>query len=278
MAVGILLGSEQVRAGPGRVALIGELSLGAEVRAVPGVLPMVAVLARRGLRRVVVANAAVEEARLIAGLDVVGVDTLAEAVEVVRSSGRRRRIAVAPPRIELVGRTGCACARGRRGLRPAGSRHPRGARPGPCATRPGDRAGRRPRPAARRPARVGQDAPGADDPGIAATAGRRRGARGDSRRVGRRRRARSASSGGGHRSEPLTTRSPTPAWSAEGRTCRPGEVTLGRPGGPVPRRASRVRPRRPRGVAPADGGGERRDRARRSGRQLSRPDSSSWPR
>jgi magnesium chelatase family protein len=104
MAVGILLGSEQVRAGPGRLALIGELSLGAEVRAVPGVLPMVAVLARRGLRRVVVANAAVEEARLIAGLDVVGVDTLAEAVEVVRSSGRRRRIAIAPPRIELVGR------------------------------------------------------------------------------------------------------------------------------------------------------------------------------
>ena len=110
MAVGILLGSEQVRAGPGRVALIGELSLGAEVRAVPGVLPMVAVLARRGLRRVVVATAAMDEARLIAGLDVVGVDTLAEA------------------------------------------------------------AGRWPRPASRRPARLRQDAPRPDDPGVAATA------------------------------------------------------------------------------------------------------------
>ena len=30
MAVGILLGSEQVRAGPGRIALIGELGLGGE--------------------------------------------------------------------------------------------------------------------------------------------------------------------------------------------------------------------------------------------------------
>jgi len=42
MAVGILLGSEQIVPGPDRLALIGELSLGGEVRAVPGVLPMVA--------------------------------------------------------------------------------------------------------------------------------------------------------------------------------------------------------------------------------------------
>ena len=63
IAVGILLGSEQVRAGPDEVALIGELSLGGEVRPVPGILPMVAALARRGLRRVVVATPAVAEAR-----------------------------------------------------------------------------------------------------------------------------------------------------------------------------------------------------------------------
>ena len=55
MAIGILLGSEQVRAGPRRLAMVGELSLGGEVRAVPGVLPMVAALARRGVRAVVVA-------------------------------------------------------------------------------------------------------------------------------------------------------------------------------------------------------------------------------
>lgn len=104
MALGILLGSEQVRAGSGRVALIGELSLGGEVRSVPGVLPMVAVLARRGVRRVVVAAAAVDEARLVEGMDVSGVETLGEAVAIVRA-GHRRRVAPAPRRIELVDAT-----------------------------------------------------------------------------------------------------------------------------------------------------------------------------
>ena len=101
MAVGILLGSEQVVPGPDRLALIGELSLGGEVRAVPGVLPMVAVLARRGLRRVVVAAAATDEARLVDGVEVIGVETLSDAVAVIRTK-RARRTAVAPRRIELV--------------------------------------------------------------------------------------------------------------------------------------------------------------------------------
>ena len=101
IAVGILLGSEQIRAGGGRVALIGELSLGGEVRSVPGILPMVAALAGRGLRRVVVAEPDVDEARLVEGIEVCGVETLAAAVEAVRV--RRGRRVVAPPgRIELV--------------------------------------------------------------------------------------------------------------------------------------------------------------------------------
>ncbi len=101
IAVGILLGSEQVRAGAGRIALIGELSLGGEVRSVPGVLPMVAALARRGLRRVIVAAAAVDEARLVDGVDVCGVETLEAAVDVVQAR-RRARVGAVPPRIELV--------------------------------------------------------------------------------------------------------------------------------------------------------------------------------
>ncbi len=101
MAVGILLGSEQVVPGPDRLALIGELSLGGEVRGVPGVLPMVAVLARRGLRRVVVAAAATDEARLVEGVEVIGVETLSDAVAVIRTRRARRRPA-APRRIELV--------------------------------------------------------------------------------------------------------------------------------------------------------------------------------
>jgi magnesium chelatase family protein len=124
IAIGILLGSEQVRAGAGRTALIGELSLGAEVRSVPGVLPMVAALARRGIRRVVVATNAVEEAMLVAGIDVVGVDALIGAVELIRAR-RPRREAASPPRVELVERPGRSDHRdASQGSPPAGRRVP----------------------------------------------------------------------------------------------------------------------------------------------------------
>jgi magnesium chelatase family protein len=86
IAIAVLVGSEQVTP-RGRWALLGELGLGGEVRPVPGLLPMVAALARRGAGRVVVPAEAVEEARLVAGIEVVGVGTLAEAADVLR--GRR---------------------------------------------------------------------------------------------------------------------------------------------------------------------------------------------
>jgi magnesium chelatase family protein len=101
IALGILLGSEQVRAGPGRIALIGELSLGGEIRPVPGVLPMVAALARRGLRRVVVPAITVAEASLVDGIEVIGVASLSEAVETVRRRPSRRAV-VRPTRVDLV--------------------------------------------------------------------------------------------------------------------------------------------------------------------------------
>ena len=102
MAIGILLGSEQVRADRVAVALIGELGLGGEVRPVPGILPMVAAVARQRLRRFVVAASAVEEACLVAGVDVIGASTLAEAAAAVR--GRRsRRTLVAMPRVTISG-------------------------------------------------------------------------------------------------------------------------------------------------------------------------------
>ncbi len=100
MAIGILLGSEQSRAGSGTVALIGELGLGGELRPVPGILPMVAALAGRRIGRVIVALEAVEEGRLVTGIEVIGVATLAEAVDVVR--GRRPRVVpVARPRVTI---------------------------------------------------------------------------------------------------------------------------------------------------------------------------------
>jgi magnesium chelatase family protein len=100
IAVGILLGSEQFKAAPGRIALIGELSLGADVRPVPGILPMAAALARRGVRRVIVPRASVEEASLAAGIEAVGVSTLAESVELVRVRRAYRALRI-PPRVEL---------------------------------------------------------------------------------------------------------------------------------------------------------------------------------
>src|SRR4051794_31388014 len=83
IAMGILLGSEQVTAAAGRPALIGELSLGGEVATVPGILPMTAALARRGIRRVVLPADAVREASLVAGIEIVGVGTLREATDAV---------------------------------------------------------------------------------------------------------------------------------------------------------------------------------------------------
>ena len=106
-----------------RLALIGELSLGGEVRSVPGVLPMVAALARRGLERVVVAAAAVDEARLVDGVEVCGVETLRRGGRASSGSRRAPRRAPSPPRIELVDAatrptddvTGTAAERCRRG-------------------------------------------------------------------------------------------------------------------------------------------------------------------
>jgi magnesium chelatase family protein len=108
-----------VRAGPGRIALIGELSLGGEVRGVPGVLPMTAAVARRGLRRIVVPESCVDEARLVRGIEVVGVSTLHDAAEVVRRRAGRRSV-VAPKRVDL-GDTGETGGTGAGSQPPAGS-------------------------------------------------------------------------------------------------------------------------------------------------------------
>ena len=100
IAVGILLGSEQLRVAPGRVALIGELGLGGEVRPVPGILPMGLALVAAGVRRAIVPAAAVPEARLVPGLEVLGVATLADAGEAVRSRRMRRPAPVPLPRAD----------------------------------------------------------------------------------------------------------------------------------------------------------------------------------
>ena len=98
IALGILLGSEQVRATPGRVALIGELGLGGEVRRVPGILPMCLALGARGVRRVIVPAEAAAEAGLAPGIEPIPVACVAEAAEVLRAPRSRSARPVALPR------------------------------------------------------------------------------------------------------------------------------------------------------------------------------------
>jgi magnesium chelatase family protein len=105
IAVGILLAAEELRASGGAWALLGELSLDGGVMPIPGVLPMVATLARAGHARVCVPTANVGEARLVAGMEVVGAEGLDDVARLVAgprgrkaaAARRRRPIRVASP-------------------------------------------------------------------------------------------------------------------------------------------------------------------------------------
>lgn len=100
IAVGILVASGQIRAAGGPWALLGELSLGGAVRAVPGVLPMVATLAGAGYARVAVPAANIDEARLVKAVEVAGVEGLDDAARLV-AGPRGRRAARAERRPDL---------------------------------------------------------------------------------------------------------------------------------------------------------------------------------
>jgi magnesium chelatase family protein len=99
IAVGILLGSEQLRPAAGRIALLGELGLGGELRPVPGLLPMLTALADRGVDRVIVPAGSTDEARLVTAVTSLPCATLAEAVDRLRA--RRRAAPEAPARVAL---------------------------------------------------------------------------------------------------------------------------------------------------------------------------------
>jgi magnesium chelatase family protein len=104
IAIGILVASGQIRRGGGTWALLGELSLSGSVEPVTGVLPMVATLVKQGYRRVVVPRANEAEARLVTGVDAVGVDGLDDAARLI--AGPRGRVALRTSRktpVELSG-------------------------------------------------------------------------------------------------------------------------------------------------------------------------------
>ncbi|MFI5261329.1 MAG: YifB family Mg chelatase-like AAA ATPase, partial [Candidatus Limnocylindrales bacterium] len=73
--------------------LLGELSLDGTLQPVPGVLPMVATLARAGHRRVVVPVANIAEARLVEGVEAVAVGGLDDAARLVAGPHGRRAAA-----------------------------------------------------------------------------------------------------------------------------------------------------------------------------------------
>ena len=133
IAIGILVASAQIRRGGGSWALLGELSLAGTVEPVTGVLPMVATLARQGYKRVIVPAANELEARLVAGVEVRGVDGLDDAARLVAGPrGRRAEQAVRSSAVELSGpRPACSVGRRRDGAhRPlAASRSRGGPRP-----------------------------------------------------------------------------------------------------------------------------------------------------
>jgi magnesium chelatase family protein len=87
LALGILAASRQVAAHELRsYAVFGELSLTGELRDSPGVLAVAEGAHRAGLRRLIIPRARGHEAALVEGLEVVAVETLSEAVGIVKGA------------------------------------------------------------------------------------------------------------------------------------------------------------------------------------------------
>lgn len=81
IAISYLLASGDVRFDPEHYVFIGELSLDGHLRAVRGVLPLVADAKKRGKRAVFVPKENEREAALVPGISVYGVETLREILE-----------------------------------------------------------------------------------------------------------------------------------------------------------------------------------------------------
>ena len=79
------------------VVLIGELTLDARVRAVPGVLPMVMAAAKRGMRSVVVPEPQTDEAGMVPGMTVFGVRSLPQVVALLTGAEEIPEAPEVPP-------------------------------------------------------------------------------------------------------------------------------------------------------------------------------------
>lgn len=84
IAMGILHSSEQIHADFTRILFLGELSLDGGLRHTNGILPMVALAREMGLEQVFVPEEDADEASLIAGIDVIPCQSLAQLVSHIR--------------------------------------------------------------------------------------------------------------------------------------------------------------------------------------------------
>ena len=85
IAVASLMSLGQIPAGePEKNLIIGELSLDGRVRKVPGILPIVMEAKRAGLSRCIVPAENMAEGALVIGMEVIGVENLAEAVSMLK--------------------------------------------------------------------------------------------------------------------------------------------------------------------------------------------------
>jgi magnesium chelatase family protein len=85
IALAVLAAAEEIPLlAVARVVVLGELALDGRLRAVPGVLPAVLAGAAEELSRVIVPESNTDEARLVAGVQVVGVRSLGQVVALLR--------------------------------------------------------------------------------------------------------------------------------------------------------------------------------------------------
>jgi magnesium chelatase family protein len=121
LAVAILTASGQLQTeAVAGCAVVGELSLTGEVRAVRGVLAVAEAVRRHRLARLLLPRARAREAALVPKLEVLGVDHLQEAVEVLR--GDRAAVPIPdaePDDADLLDEPDLSDVRGHNGLIPA---------------------------------------------------------------------------------------------------------------------------------------------------------------
>jgi magnesium chelatase family protein len=89
IALSYLLASEDIQFDPEPYLFIGELSLDGKLRGVKGVLPLIAQAKKDGKQAVFVPKENAEEAALVPGIEIYGVDSLAEVIEHLNTKPRR---------------------------------------------------------------------------------------------------------------------------------------------------------------------------------------------